>query len=205
MQATRHFDAIVVGVGGMGSAAVYHLAKRGKRVLGLERFDVPNDQGSSHGITRIIRLAYYENPSYVPLLRRAYELWHELERTVGEALLITTGSIDAGPPESAVFEGSLRSCRLHDLPHEVLTSRELTARYPGYRLPADAMAVFQPQGGFLLPERCIVGHVVAAQALGAEVHGREAVLGIDPLADGIRVRTDRDTYNADRLIVSAGA
>jgi sarcosine oxidase len=200
-----HYDAIVVGVGGMGSAAVYQLARRGRRVLGLERFDVPNDQGSSHGITRIIRLAYYEDPSYVPLLRRAYELWHELEQIVGERLLVTTGSIDAGPPGSPVFEGSLRSCQLFDLPHKVLTSAELSARYPGYRLPPETMAIFQPQGGFLLPERCIVGQVVAAQALGAEVHGREAVLGWEPRADGIRVRTDRGTYDADRLILSAGA
>jgi sarcosine oxidase len=174
-------------------------------VLGLERFDVPNDQGSSHGITRIIRLAYYEDPSYVPLLRRAYELWHELERTAGERLLVTTGSIDAGPPDSAVFQGSLRSCQIHDLPHEVLTSADLTGRYPGYRLPPEAMAVFQPQGGFLLPERCIVGHVVAAQALGAEIHGREAVQGWEPRGDRIRVRTDRGTYDADRLVVAAGA
>src|SRR5579863_856242 len=144
MAGTRRFDVIVAGVGGMGSAAVYHLARRGRRVLGLERFDIPNDQGSSHGITRIIRLAYYEHPSYVPLLRRAYELWHELEGAVGETLLITTGSIDAGPSGSAVFEGSLRSCELHDLPHEVLTSAELRARFPGYHLPDDSMAVFQP-------------------------------------------------------------
>ena len=129
MAGNRRFDVIVAGVGGMGSAAGYHLARRGRRVLGLERFDIPNDQGSSHGITRIIRLAYYEHPSYVPLLRRAYELWHELEGAVGETLLITTGSIDAGPSGSAVFEGSLRSCELHDLPHEVLTSAELN-RFP---------------------------------------------------------------------------
>src|ERR1700716_1634168 len=112
----------------MGSAALYHLARRGQRVLGLERFDVPHDLGSSHGITRIIRLAYYEHPSYVPLLRRAYELWAGLERFAGVRLLYTTGSIDAGPPGSLVVQGSRRSCELHDLPHEVLTSAELTAR-----------------------------------------------------------------------------
>ena len=128
---SRQFDVIVVGVGGMGSATVYQLARRGKRVLGLERFGIPNDMGSSHGVTRIIRLAYFEHPSYVPLLRRSYELWRELQQAAGEQLLYITGSVDAGPRESKVFQGSLRSCALHDLPHEVLTSAELTQRFPG--------------------------------------------------------------------------
>ncbi len=200
-----HYDVIVVGVGGMGSAAAYHLANRGKRVLGLERYDVPNDMGSSHGLTRIIRLAYYEDPSYVPLLRRSFELWRRLQQEAGEQLLHVVGSIDAGPPNSSVVEGSLRSCAEHDLRHEVLSSHELTRRYPGYRLPSETVAVFQPDGGFLLPERCIVDHVVLAQARGAEIHGREQVLNWEPRANGVRVRTDRDVYEADRLVVSAGS
>ena len=201
----RRFDVIVVGVGGMGSATAYHLARRGKSVLGLERFDIPNDQGSSHGVTRIIRLAYYEDPAYVPLLRRSYELWRELERLAGEQLLHITGSLDAGPPDSAVFQGSLLSARLHDLPHEILTSAELTSRYPAYRLPASTVALLQPEGGFLLPERCIVAHVVAAQALGAEIHGRERVVEWESKPEGIRVQTDRGSYVADRVVISAGA
>lgn len=201
------YDAIVAGVGGMGSAAVYHLARRGKRVLGLERFDVPHEQGSSHGVTRIIRLAYYEHPSYVPLLKRAYELWRALQDAAGEQLLHITGSIDAGPPDSEVVKGSIHSCLLHDLPHEVLPSAEITRRYPGYRLPGGHVGVFQPEGGFLLPERCIVQHVWQAQALGAEVHAREQVLdwAPTPSGDGVRVRTDRATYETDHLIVTAGA
>lgn len=201
----RRFDVIVAGVGGMGSAAVYHLARRGKRVLGLERFDIPNEMGSSHGVTRIIRLAYYEHPSYVPLLRRAYELWRELEAGAGEQLLYITGSMDAGPPGSQVFEGSLASCLEHGLPHEVLESAEITRRFPGYHLPAETMAVLQPDGGFLLPERCIVAHVMGAQAAGAEIHGREGVLGWEATAEGVRVRTDRAEYEAEKLIVTAGA
>jgi sarcosine oxidase len=191
----------------MGSAALYHLARRGQRVLGLERFDIPHELGSSHGVTRIIRLAYYEHPSYVPLLRRAYELWRELETLAGEQLLHVTGSLDAGPPDSDVVQGSLRSCQLHDLPHELLTSAEITRRYPGYRLPAGHVAVLQPDGGFLLPERCVVQHVWAAQALGAEVHARERVLdwAPSPTGQGVRVRTERGTYEAGRLIVAAGA
>jgi sarcosine oxidase len=199
------YDAIVLGVGGMGSAALYHLARRGRRVLGLERFDVPHELGSSHGVTRIIRLAYYEHPSYVPLLRRAYALWRELERGAGERLLLVTGSVDAGPPGSVVFEGSRRSCEAHGLPHEVLTGAELSRRFPGYRLPPETMAVLQPEGGFLLPERCIVAHVTAAQARGAEVHARERVLGWEPRSGGVRVETERGRYEADRLVVTAGA
>jgi sarcosine oxidase len=204
MSRPQQFDVIVAGVGGMGSAAVYHLARRGGRVLGLERFDIPNEMGSSHGLTRIIRLAYYEDPAYVPLLQRAYVLWRELERATGDHLLHITGSVDAGPPGSAVFEGSRRSCVLHDLPHEVVNSAELTRRYPGYHLPAETMAVLQPDGGFLLPERCIVAHVTAAQALGAEVHGREQILDWEPLDGGVRVHTTRGVYEAGRLIVTAG-
>ncbi len=201
----KRYNAIVVGVGGMGSAVAYHLARRGKRVLGLERFDIPHDMGSSHGYTRIIRLAYYEDPSYVMLLHRAYELWEDLERISGEKLLHITGSIDAGPADSWVFKGSLQSCVEHGLPHEVLTGAELTERFPGYRFPHELLALYQPKGGFLTPERTIVSYVNAAMALGADIHGREEVLEWEPVGDGVRVRTNRGFYEADRLIITAGA
>jgi sarcosine oxidase len=203
---SKHFNTIVVGVGGMGSATCYHLAKRGKRVLGLEQFDIPHMRGSSHGYTRIIRLAYYEHPSYVMLLKRSYELWHAIEQTAGEKLLHYTGSIDAGPAESWVFKGALQSAVQYDLPHEVLTGIEMQSRFPGYRFPQDLMALYQPQGGFLTPERCIVAYANAAMDLGAEIHGREKVLSYEPNGTGgVRVRTDRDEYEADTLIVTAGA
>ncbi len=201
----KRYNAIVLGVGGMGSATIYQLARRGKRVLGLERFDIPHDLGSSHGYTRIIRLAYYEDPAYVMLLHRAYELWADIERVSGEKLLHLTGSIDAGPADSWVFKGSLQSCVEHGLEHEVLTGAELAERFPGYRLPHEILAVLQPQGGFLTPERCIIAYAMAAMALGAEIHGREEVLEWQPLGDGVRVRTNRDVYEADRLIITAGA
>jgi sarcosine oxidase len=202
----NRYDTIVIGVGAMGSAALYQLAKRGKRALGLERFDVPHDMGSSHGYTRIIRLAYYEHPSYVMLLKRAYELWREIEDRSGEHLLHITGSIDAGPADSWVFKGSLQSCIEHDLPHEVLTGQELAQRFPGYNLPYETLALLQPQGGFLVPERCIVGHAFAAMQMGAEIHGREGVLSWESLGDeGVRVHTERGTYEADSLIITAGA
>jgi sarcosine oxidase len=203
--ASTDYDVIVIGVGGMGSAACHHLAKRGLKVLGLERFDIPHAMGSSHGVNRIIRLAYYEDPSYVPLLRRAFELWRALQAEFGEQLLHVTGSIDASHADGAVFQGSLTSCQLHDLPHEVLTGAELNARFPGFNLPADHLALLQPDGGFLLSERCIVAHVETAIANGAEIHGRERVLGWESSDAGVTVTTERGTYGAAKLIVSPGA
>ncbi|CAA9571484.1 MAG: Monomeric sarcosine oxidase [uncultured Thermomicrobiales bacterium] len=202
----RQYDTIVVGVGGMGSATCYELARRGKRVLGIERFDVPHDRGSSHGYTRIIRLAYYEDPSYVALLQRAYELWREIEGRAGEQLLHITGSIDAGPEDGWIFKGALQSAREFDLPHEVLTGAELAGRFPGYRLPGGVVGLYQPQGGFVRPERSIVAFTEAAQAAGAEIHAREQVLDFGPTAGGgVRVTTDRGSYEAGTLVLAAGA
>jgi sarcosine oxidase len=152
----ERYDVVVVGVGGMGSAALYHLARRGKRVLGLERFDLLHEHGSSHGLTRIIRLAYFEHPDYVPLLRRAYELWRELESEAGEQLLHVTGIVEGGDP---ILDGVLRSCAEHDIAHEVLTGIELAERFPAFRLPAEMEVVYQADGGFVVPEQCIVAHV----------------------------------------------
>jgi sarcosine oxidase len=171
-------------------------------VLGLERFDVPHEYGSSHGITRIIRLAYYEHTAYVPLLHRAYELWRDLEAAAGEQLLHVTGAVDGGP---GIFEGSLRSCLDHDLPHEVMDGRELAARCPGYRLPQETQVLFQRDGGFLLPERCVVAHVEQALPHGAVVRARERVLEWDDAGDVVHVRTERGEYEAERLVVTAGA
>lgn len=198
-------DAIVVGVGGMGSAALYHLARRGRRVLGVERFGVAHDRGSSHGHSRIIRLAYYEHPSYVPLLRRAYALWDALAAERGERLLVRTGSIDASTPGHDVFEGSLRSCELHDVPHEVLDGESLGRRFPGYRFPREARALFQRDGGILVPEACIAAHVAGAVAHGAELRTNERVLSWEPRGDGVRVITDAGVYDAARLVLCAGA
>lgn len=204
MTATE-YDDIVIGVGGMGSAAVDHLARRGRDVLGLERFDIPHARGSSHGVTRIIRLAYYEDPSYVPLLQRAYTLWERLADDCGEPLLVRTGSIDAAPPGDRVFEGSRRSCERHDIEHEVLTGSEVNERFPGYELPSEYRAVYQPDGGFLRSERCIVAHVQRAQAHGATVRARERVTDWTVTEDGVRVDTDRGRYTADNLVIAAGA
>ncbi|HET9258942.1 MAG TPA: N-methyl-L-tryptophan oxidase [Acidimicrobiia bacterium] len=201
----KRFDVVVAGVGGMGGAAIYHLASRGVRVLGLEQYDIPHAMGSSHGVNRIIRMAYFENPSYVPLLRRAYELWRELEQVSGERILEITGGLDAAPESDRVFQGSLESCRQHGLAHEVLTATEVSTRFPGYRLPPSHMAVFQPDGGYVMSERAIVAHVEAALASGAEVHGREQILDWEPRGGGVVVTTDRDRYTADKIVFTAGA
>jgi sarcosine oxidase len=199
------YDVIVAGVGGMGSATVAELAARGARVLGLDRASIPNDSGSSHGVNRIIRLAYMEDPAYVPLLRRAYERWRELGDRLDEQILFITGGIDAGLPDSDTVTGALAAARIHDLEHDVLDSGELMARFPGFRVPADFAAVYQPDGGFVLSERAITGYAQLALADGAELHGHEAVTDWHLDGDGVVVRTTRGEYRARRLVLSAGA
>ena len=199
------YDVIVVGIGGMGSATAYHLARRGAKVLGLERFEIPHEMGSSHGVSRIIRLAYAEHPGYVPLLRSAYALWRELESETGERLLIITGGIDAGTPESATVRGSLESCAVHQLAHELLDARALAQQFPGYRLPVDMVAVHQPDAGFLLPERCIVAHVAAARRHNADIRDGERVLRWAADGKHVEVESERATYRAGRMVVTAGA
>jgi sarcosine oxidase len=198
------YDAIIIGLGGMGSAALYHLTRRGARVLGLEQFQLGHDRGSSHGLTRIIRLAYAEDPRYVPLLRRAYQLWRELEERAGEQLLFVTGGIDAGRQGSALLTGSLRSCAQHGLTHEVLDAPTLNRRFPGYRFPPELISVYQPDAGFVLAERSVVAHVSLAREMGATVHTGERVLGWAPAGSSLEVRTDLGLYRGDRLVVTAG-
>ena len=203
---THPYDVIVAGVGGMGSAACYQLARRGSRVLGIERHGIPHPHGSSHGLTRIIRLAYHESPAYVPLVRRAMMLWLETGDRFGEPLLFTTGSLDLGPGGGAFFSGSLAACREHDLTHEVLTAHEINHRFPAFRVPHDHAGLLQPNGGFVASERAIVAHAEMAKAAGAGIHTQESVLDWTPIAGGgVQVRTDCGTYDAGRLIVSAGA
>ncbi|MEA5387920.1 N-methyl-L-tryptophan oxidase [Haloarculaceae archaeon H-GB11] len=199
------FDAIVVGVGGMGSAATAHLARRGADVLGLERYDVPNSEGSSHGVTRIIRLPQYEDPAYVPLVRRALDLWQDLDAEHARPLLHQHGTLDVGAPDSDLYAGAKRSCDVHDIPHETLTGAELAERVPGFDVPEGYRALYQPDGGFLHAEQCVVAHVDAAHERGATVRARERVVDWEPTGPGVRVVTDRGAYHADTLVVTAGA
>mmetsp|Transcript_18999 Transcript_18999/g.48227 ORF Transcript_18999/g.48227 Transcript_18999/m.48227 type:complete len:460 (+) Transcript_18999:2973-4352(+) len=203
-----NYDVIVLGLGAFGSSAAYHLAKMGASVLGLERFPHPgHSMGSSHGHTRIIRLAYFEGPEYVPLLKRSYALFQQLQGEVGQQLLKKTGMLDIGP--GPVFEGALRSARLHNLEHEVLTGPQVNARFPGYHVPEHWRAVYQPDGGMLLPERIIEAHCSLAQVHGAELRfGQQVVswraLGSGP-SGGVEVRTaSGEVVRAAQMIVAAG-
>src|SRR5256885_74881 len=145
----HRFDVIVVGVGAMGAASCWQLASRGARVLGLDRFDIPNSRGSSHGLSRVIRMAYYEHPDYVPLLRRAYELWRQLERERGQQLLHQTGGLYIGPMDGALVGGSLKSAREHGLAHELIDRENLRKRFPQFEVPDDHVGFFEPTAGFL--------------------------------------------------------
>lgn len=199
------YDAIVVGLGAMGSAALYHLARSKLRVLGIERFEPGHERGSSHGRTRIIRQGYFEHPSYVPMVQRAYSLWRELERASGRKLLTITGIAEMGRPDSTLVAGTLRASQEHNLPHQVLTARELMRQYPAFRLPQDYVAVLQPDGGFVESEAGIRAHLQLATEAGAGVRTGERVLAIEDHGLGVQVRTERRVLEAARVIVTAGA
>lgn len=198
------FDVIVVGVGAMGSSACYHLARRGVRVLGLEQFDIPHALGSSHGASRMIRMAYYEHPDYVPLLRRAYELWDELEQVSGQKLLYRTGGLYMGPLEGEIVGGAIRSARAHGLAHEVLDREEIRRRFPQFQIPEQWVGLMEAEAGFLVPERVISAYAQAALRAAAELRGREAVIDWSAGSQGVTVRTSRAEYRAAHLAFCGG-
>ncbi|MBP3953978.1 N-methyl-L-tryptophan oxidase [Gemmata sp. G18] len=202
---SQSFDVIVLGVGGMGSAACFELARRGRRVLGLEQFPLVHARGSSHGHTRIIRTAYAEHPSYVPLARRAFEKWYELEQLTGRHLLTECPCLNAGPPGSEHVEGVRASVRTHNLAAEELTGDEINRRYPAFRFPGDFTGVVEQAAGFLFVEECVRSHIDSAISFGAEIHPEEAVRAWKVVGDGVEVTTDRGTYRAAKLVVTAGA
>jgi sarcosine oxidase len=199
------FDVIVVGVGAMGASACYHLARRGVRVLGLERFDVPNARGSSHGYSRMTRMAYYEHPDYVPLLKRSWTLWRELEDECQQEILTAIGGLYMGGPGGELVMRSLQSARDHQLPHEQLDAAEVRRRYPQFHIPDDFVALHETSAGFLRPERAISALADRAMRRGAEIHAHEPVVEWNTEASGITVRTPRQTYRADRLVFCGGA
>ena len=201
----KAFDVAVLGVGGIGSAACYHLARAGLRVLGIEQFSIPHSRGSSHGITRILREGLHENETYVPLVRRALKLWRELEKISGTPLFYQTGSLDIGVPESPIVLGSLNSCRRWSIPHELFTAVDLRRRFSVLRPYDQMVAVFQPGSGFVLAEGSIVAHVNGACDLGAEIHGHEKVLGWRANGSGYMLQTTHGQYEAGQLVFAAGA
>jgi len=199
------FDVIVVGTGGFGSSCLYHLAKRGLRVLGLDRFPVAHDRGSSHGDTRIIRQAYFEHPDYVPLLLRSYELWRELETESGRDLMRLCGLFVSGPPEGHAIAGAKLAATQHGLDLQPLAPASVADRFPAFRLPSGFEAVFERDAGFLFVEDCVRTHVELAKRYGATIQIGEAV--VDWSSDGSRVRvaTDSQTYEAASLVLTPGA
>ncbi len=203
---SRAFDTIVVGLGGMGSAAAAHLAARGQRVLGLEQFQPAHDQGSSHGRSRVIRLAYFEHPAYVPLLRRAYELWRRLETGTGRRLLQVTGGLMIGASESEVVSGSLRSAREHGLAHELLDAVEIHRRFPPLTPRPGMVGCYEREAGTLFPEEAIRAHLDIAVDGGAHVHFDEPVTDWRVTASGtVAVTTTRARYEAGRVVLAPGA
>src|SRR5262245_44948999 len=187
----------------MGSAAAAHAAARGKRVLGLEQFQPAHDQGSSHGRSRVIRLAYFEHPAYVPLLRRAYDLWWRLEEQTGRRLLQMTGGLMIGTSNSDVVSGSLRSAQEHHLDHEMLDAAQIRKRFPALTPSPRDVALFEKQAGIVFPEEAIRAHLDVAADHGAHLHFDEPVEEWHAASSGpIEVRTSRDRYECDRLILA---
>jgi sarcosine oxidase len=195
------YDVIVLGTGGMGSAAAAHLARRGTRVLGLERYGPAHALGSSHGGSRVYRQSYFEDPAYVPLLLRAWDLWQEL----GPDCFTATGGLYAGRPDGTTFGGSLRAAREWDLPHQVLDPAETAHRFPTFRLRPDELALYEQRAGFARPEATVTAHLARAAAAGADLRFGEPALDWSATGTGVRVRTAAGTYTAGALVLSPGA
>jgi sarcosine oxidase len=200
------YDVIVLGLGGMGSAAAAHLAARGSRVLGIERFTPAHDRGASHGESRIIRQAYFEDPAYVPLLLRGYELWDELERE-SPGILTVTGGLMIGRPDSAAVAGSVASARRWDLAHELLDTEQVRRRFPALAPDDETVALYEPNAGYVRPEQTVLAHLARATKHGATLNFGERVLDWQAHGDaeGVTVRTTQGTYTAGSLVIAPGA
>lgn len=200
------YDVIVIGVGSMGGAACKTLAQRGVRVLGIEAFTPGHDQGSAHGGTRIVRQSYFEDLSYVPLLRRAFAGFRTLEEESGRALMTLCGGIYLGDPDDITFTGSRDAALFHGLDHEVLDAAEVRERFPTMAPAPDALAVYETNAGYVHPEETAIANAEVAERSGATLRLRERVRSWSATAgDGVTVVTDAGTYGADRLVLTPGA
>jgi sarcosine oxidase len=198
------FDVIVLGVGSMGAPTCLHLASRGYAVLGIEQFDLAHDQGSHAGQSRIIRKAYFEHPDYVPLLERAYQGWAALERQTGAQFYFPTGLLYAGRPEGVLMQGVRTSAQQHGIAIEQVSQSESKHRFPAFQLPADYEVLFEPDAGFVTPERAVLAFAEEAMKQGAIIRTRERVLAWKRDADHLSVQTDRAQYQCNRLVITAG-
>jgi sarcosine oxidase len=201
----KKFDAIVLGLGGMGSSACYHLSKRGLDVLGVEQFSIPHQNGSSHGQTRMIRKAYFEHPDYVPLLRRSYELWRELEIECGEDIFDQRGMILYADETSTVYQGTLKSSKQHNLPVEHVELSDARKRWPAYQFAEHHSVLFEKDAGFLYPEKAITNFVSLAGKSGAVIKENEPVAEYSFDEKGVIIKTKNNTYSAGKLVITAGA
>ncbi|MEM6432718.1 MAG: N-methyl-L-tryptophan oxidase [Cyanobacteria bacterium P01_D01_bin.115] len=200
----KQFDAIVVGAGGVGSAAAYYLAKAGQKVLLLEQFELDHQNGSSYGQSRVIRYTY-DNPTYVNLMRDAYPLWFALQEEAGEKLYVKTGGLDFGFPETDTFQHMKASLDESRLPYEELSQAEIAQRYPQFALKDGMAGLFNPDGGLLKTSRCVLAHTRLAQARGATVVDQTPVLKITPSESGVEVETEIETYRCDRIVLTVGS
>ncbi len=205
MTSTQSHDVAIVGLGAMGSAAALELSRRGLDVVGFDRYTPPHAWGSSHGDTRIIREAYFEDPVYVPMVQRSFECWRELERLAGTSLLQRTGGVMIGLPGSSLVEGSRRSAELHGLPCEMLSADEIRARFPALQPEPGMVGIWEPRAGVLRAEACVAAQLEQARRHGADLRFDEPVLSWQARKDGISIVTDRGSRHAGQLIISAGA
>ncbi len=201
---SERYDVAVVGLGAMGSATAYHLARRGSRVVGFDRYRPPHGLGSSHGYTRIIREAYPEGAGYVPLVQRAYELWSDLEGTSGRDLLATTGGLlvdhDGGPSARS----ALHSAAVGAIPVEELSPGDVASRFPGFRLGEGQVAIFEPRAGVLSIDDCVTAHLEGSASAGAELRFDTMVEGWTASDAGFELTTSGGNLSAERLVLSAG-
>lgn len=195
----------MVGLGAMGSAAAFHLARRGATVIALEAFGPAHDRGSSHGESRIIRQAYFEGPDYVPLVQRAYRLWRELEARAEQPLLEITGGVFMGTPEGTVVRGALESARRWAIPHRLLSAAEVEREFPILHPGPDQVGLVETEAGVLAPGLAVLAHLRQAAAMGAELHFGERVVDWEEADQGVAVRTRARSYSADHLVLTAGA
>jgi sarcosine oxidase len=201
----HRYDAIVLGVGGMGSAVLSHLARCGLSVLGIERFEIAHDRGSSHGHTRIIRRAYFEHPDYIPLLNRTYELWDELQSQTDDELIRRTGLVLAGPADGPIIAGVRASDRQHSIGIETLAPSTTESRFPGLRVPSGMDVLFERDAGFLRVENCVRAHAESAVRHGATIEPNVCIRRWSSNGDTITVETDAQRYVAKQLVICGGA
>jgi sarcosine oxidase len=207
----ERFDTLVLGLGAMGSATAYQLAKRGNKVVGIDRFALPHVFGSSHGDTRITRLAIGEGVHYTPLVQRSHEIWREIERESGAELLSSVGGLIISSPAKTsmlhvpdFFANTVAAAKKYGIAHQLLDAREIRARFPQFRIEDDEVGYYEPEAGYLRPEECIRAQLKLAAAHGATLRPNEKVLAFEPFDRDVMVVTEKSRYLVDKLVLSAG-